>query len=108
MYTHAHTHQYTQTHAHHDRMFAWGADHKLSQFWLQTHIHTHTYTNTRTPPPQVGGATLSAVLAQTKYRCAVASTGVAGGSAVATSVYPFILRGVRLLGVDSTMPQVSV
>merc|ERR1719331_1020937 len=53
----------------------------------------------------VGGATLSAVLSQTKYRCAVASIGVAGGASVATSVYPFILRGVRLLGVDSTLPQ---
>eukprot|EP01059_Diplonema_ambulator_P004097 TRINITY_DN13788_c0_g1_i3.p1 TRINITY_DN13788_c0_g1~~TRINITY_DN13788_c0_g1_i3.p1 ORF type:complete len:359 (+),score=105.10 TRINITY_DN13788_c0_g1_i3:48-1124(+) len=52
----------------------------------------------------VGGETLAAILTQMKYRCAVASTGVAGGGDLPTSVYPFILRGVRLLGVDSTMP----
>ena len=40
-----------------------------------------------------------------KYRCAVAATGVAAGSDMeGASVFPFILRGVRLLGVDSTLP----
>eukprot|EP00747_Dinoflagellata_sp_TGD_P219216 gnl/TRDRNA2_/TRDRNA2_91366_c1_seq2.p1 gnl/TRDRNA2_/TRDRNA2_91366_c1~~gnl/TRDRNA2_/TRDRNA2_91366_c1_seq2.p1 ORF type:complete len:213 (-),score=34.00 gnl/TRDRNA2_/TRDRNA2_91366_c1_seq2:41-679(-) len=52
----------------------------------------------------VGGGTLAAALSQTKYRCGVASTGVAGASELNTTVYPFILRGVRLLGVDSTLP----
>jgi acrylyl-CoA reductase (NADPH) len=52
----------------------------------------------------VGGDTLAAVLGQTKYRCGVASTGVAGGGELNTSVYPLILRGIRLLGVDSTLP----
>ena len=53
----------------------------------------------------VGGKTLLAVLSQLKYRCAVASTGVAGGGELdGATVYPFILRGVRLLGVDSTLP----
>lgn len=52
----------------------------------------------------VGGATLAAALAQTMYRGAVASPGVAGGGELQTSVYPFILRGVRLLGVDQTLP----
>jgi acrylyl-CoA reductase (NADPH) len=52
----------------------------------------------------VGGATLAAAIAQTMYRGAVASTGVAGGGELASTVFPFILRGVRLLGVDSTMP----
>lgn len=52
----------------------------------------------------VGGETLAAVLSQTKYRCGVASTGVAGGGELNTSVYPLILRGIRLLGVDSTLP----
>jgi acrylyl-CoA reductase (NADPH) len=52
----------------------------------------------------VGGATLAAAVAQTKYRCGVASTGVAGAAEWSTTVYPFILRGVRLLGVDSTLP----
>ena len=52
----------------------------------------------------VGGDTLAAVLSHTKYRCGVASTGVAGGGELNASVYPFILRGIRLLGVDSTLP----
>jgi len=52
----------------------------------------------------VGGTTLAAAAAQTMYRGAIASAGVAGGGGFESSVYPFILRGVRLLGVDSTMP----
>jgi len=52
----------------------------------------------------VGGATLAAAAAQTMYGGAIASTGVAGGGQLETTVYPFILRGVRLLGVDSTLP----
>ncbi|HVC25629.1 MAG TPA: MDR family oxidoreductase [Acidimicrobiales bacterium] len=49
----------------------------------------------------VGGSTLANVLAQIGYRGAVASCGNAGGSELATSVFPFILRNVALLGVDS-------
>jgi acrylyl-CoA reductase (NADPH) len=52
----------------------------------------------------VGSGTLAACISQTVYRGAVASAGVAGGGDLPTSVYPFILRGVRLLGVDSTLP----
>jgi acrylyl-CoA reductase (NADPH) len=53
----------------------------------------------------VGGATLATALAQCRYNGAVASTGVAGGGAVGDmTVFPLILRGVRLLGVDSTLP----
>jgi acrylyl-CoA reductase (NADPH) len=52
----------------------------------------------------VGGETLAAALASTAYNGAVASTGVAGGGELTTTVYPFILRGIRLLGVDSTLP----
>ena len=52
----------------------------------------------------VGGSTLAAAAAQTMYRGAIASTGVAGGGAFESTVFPFILRGVRLLGVDSTLP----
>jgi acrylyl-CoA reductase (NADPH) len=43
------------------------------------------------------------VLAQTKYGGAVAACGLAQGGDLPTSVYPFILRGVSLLGVDSVM-----
>uniref|UniRef100_A0A6U6QBK3 Enoyl reductase (ER) domain-containing protein n=1 Tax=Zooxanthella nutricula TaxID=1333877 RepID=A0A6U6QBK3_9DINO len=52
----------------------------------------------------VGGPILSAALAQTKLNGSVAAVGVAAGGTLDTTVYPFVLRGVRLLGVDSTLP----
>ena len=51
----------------------------------------------------VGGSTLANVLTQLKYRGAVAAIGLAGGSTLDTTVIPFLLRGVSLLGVDSVM-----
>jgi len=52
----------------------------------------------------VGGTTLSTALAQTKFMGSVAAVGVAAGGVLDTTVYPFVLRGIRLLGVDSTLP----
>jgi putative YhdH/YhfP family quinone oxidoreductase len=49
----------------------------------------------------VGGATLAAVLPAVRYRGAVAATGLTGGPGLKTTVMPFILRAVALLGVDS-------
>lgn len=49
----------------------------------------------------VGSQTLATVLSQTRYRGAVAACGLAGGSDLPTTVLPFILRNVALLGVDS-------
>ena len=49
----------------------------------------------------VGGTTLARVLGQMKYRCSVAAVGLAGGSELRTTVIPFLLRGVNLLGIDS-------
>ena len=49
----------------------------------------------------VGGTTLARVLGQMKYRCSVAAVGLAGGSELNTTVIPFLLRGVNLLGIDS-------
>jgi putative YhdH/YhfP family quinone oxidoreductase len=51
----------------------------------------------------VGGKTLATVLSQTAYGGAVAACGLAGGSDLPGSVFPFILRNVTLLGVDSVM-----
>lgn len=51
----------------------------------------------------VGGTTLATVLTQMKYRGAVAACGLAGGAELATTVIPFLLRGVNLLGIDSVM-----
>ncbi|WP_102349143.1 acrylyl-CoA reductase family protein [Bacillus sp. Marseille-P3661] len=49
----------------------------------------------------VGGNTLSYLLSTVKYGGSVALMGLAGGADVATTVHPFILRGVNLLGIDS-------
>jgi acrylyl-CoA reductase (NADPH) len=49
----------------------------------------------------VGSTTLANVLSMTKYGGAVAACGLAGGIDLPTSVAPFILRGVSLLGIDS-------
>jgi acrylyl-CoA reductase (NADPH) len=56
----------------------------------------------------VGSQTLANVLAMTKYRGAVAACGLAGGMDLPTSVAPFILRGVALLGIDSVMAPKSL
>lgn len=53
----------------------------------------------------VGGATLPYVLRTLRTGGAVAASGNAGGVKLDTTVFPFILRGVALLGMDSvTMP----
>ena len=49
----------------------------------------------------VGSTTLANMLSMTKYGGAVAACGLAGGMDLPTSVAPFILRGVSLLGIDS-------
>ena len=49
----------------------------------------------------VGGATLADVLSAVDYGGAVASSGLTGGPALHTTVMPFILRGIALLGMDS-------
>ncbi|MFZ5708496.1 MAG: MDR family oxidoreductase [Pseudomonadota bacterium] len=51
----------------------------------------------------VGGPMLARVLAQMRYDGAVAAVGLAGGSSLPTTVLPFIIRGVSLLGIDSVM-----
>jgi acrylyl-CoA reductase (NADPH) len=49
----------------------------------------------------VGGDTLAAVLRSVATRGSVAACGLAGGAALNTTVFPFILRGANLLGIDS-------
>lgn len=49
----------------------------------------------------VGGDYLSVGIKSTKYGCHVASCGLAASAELNTTVYPFILRGVSLLGIDS-------
>lgn len=49
----------------------------------------------------VGSTTLANLLSMTRYGGAIAACGLAGGMDLPTSVAPFILRGVSLLGIDS-------
>jgi len=49
----------------------------------------------------VGGTTLAYILSSLKYNGSVAVSGLTGGVEVPTSVFPFILRGINLLGIDS-------
>ena len=51
----------------------------------------------------VGGKALAAILPQLTYHGAVASCGLAGGHELHGTVIPFLLRGIRLLGIDSVM-----
>ncbi|HYF54122.1 MAG TPA: MDR family oxidoreductase, partial [Salinarimonas sp.] len=51
----------------------------------------------------VGSATLANLLAMTRYGGAIAACGLAGGMDLPSSVAPFILRGVSLIGIDSVM-----
>lgn len=51
----------------------------------------------------VGGTTLAHVLAETAYGGSIAAVGLAGGNTLETTVLPFLLRGVNLLGIDSVM-----
>jgi acrylyl-CoA reductase (NADPH) len=49
----------------------------------------------------VGGVTLGNVLKRIHYGGSVAASGLTGGAGLSTTVLPFILRGVNLLGIDS-------
>tara|TARA_A100001011_G_scaffold60583_1_gene60382 strand:- start:1630 stop:2631 length:1002 start_codon:yes stop_codon:yes gene_type:complete len=50
----------------------------------------------------VGGSSLTKILAQVKPNGIVASCGNAGGIKINTTVMPFIIRGVKLWGIDSS------
>ncbi|ALC82700.1 MULTISPECIES: NADPH:quinone oxidoreductase family protein [Bacillus] len=49
----------------------------------------------------VGGEPLASILSQLQNGGAVAVSGLTAGTKVPTSVFPFILRGIKLLGIDS-------
>lgn len=49
----------------------------------------------------VGGTTLATLVRSARYRSCVTACGLVGGDALSLSVYPFILRGVTLVGIDS-------
>ena len=55
----------------------------------------------------VGGQTLATVLSRITYGGAVAASGLTGGPQLPTTVLPFILRGVSLLGIDSVQTPIE-
>ena len=55
----------------------------------------------------VGSHTLANALAQTRYGGAVAACGLAQGLELPSTVMPFILRGVSLVGIDSVMAPIA-
>ena len=56
----------------------------------------------------VGGPTLAHTIRTLRYGAAVAASGLTGGTEVATTVLPFILRGVSLLGIDSVQTPIAI
>jgi acrylyl-CoA reductase (NADPH) len=56
----------------------------------------------------VGSTTLANVLSMTRYVGVVAACGLAGGMDLPTTVAPFILRGVSLVGIDSVMCPIAL
>ncbi|HEY1832028.1 MAG TPA: acryloyl-CoA reductase [Acidimicrobiales bacterium] len=55
----------------------------------------------------VGGRALHEALRTVRYGGAVAASGLTGGNELQTTVYPFIVRGVSLLGVDTVMTPIE-
>jgi putative YhdH/YhfP family quinone oxidoreductase len=55
----------------------------------------------------VGSATLAAVLSRIQPGGAVAASGVTGGGDLPTTMMPFVLRGVSLLGIDSVQTPIE-
>ncbi|MCM3669122.1 acryloyl-CoA reductase [Mesobacillus maritimus] len=56
----------------------------------------------------VGGSTLSSIVSKLQYNGSVAVSGLTGGTDVAATVFPFILRGVNVLGIDSVFCPMEV
>lgn len=55
----------------------------------------------------VGGPTMPYIIRTLRHRAAVASTGNAAGASFSTTVFPFILRGAAILGIDSTQVPIA-
>ena len=56
----------------------------------------------------VGGNVLSNLLCATSQRAAIACCGMVNGADLNTSVFPFILRGLSLYGVDSAETEIGI
>ncbi len=55
----------------------------------------------------VGGSALAEALRTVRYGGAVAASGLTGGNELTSTVYPFIVRGVALLGIDTVATPIA-
>ena len=87
----------------HDYLRSLGARHVLARSGLQIGtrpLEKATWAGAIDP---VGGDMLAWLTRTMKYRGSIAASGLTGGTELHTTVLPFILRGVNLLGIDSAM-----
>jgi acrylyl-CoA reductase (NADPH) len=87
----------------HDYLRALGAADVLSRGSLQMGTRPLEKSLWAGAVDPVGGDTLSWLTRTMNYGASIASSGLTGGTELHTTVLPFILRGVKLLGIDSAM-----
>lgn len=87
--------------AEHDFLRSLGATDVLSRNGLQMGTRPLEKAQWAGAVDAVGGDTLAWLTRTMTYNGAIASSGLTGGTEVQTTVLPFILRGVKLLGIDS-------
>jgi len=87
----------------HDFLRSLGAKDILSRGGLQMGTRPLEKSQWAGAVDAVGGDTLAWLTRTMQYNGAIASSGLTGGTEVHTTVMPFILRGVKLLGIDSAM-----
>jgi NADPH2:quinone reductase len=80
-----------------------GAKHILARSTLQMGMRPLEKATWAGAVDPVGGATLAWLTRTMMYNGCIASSGLTGGTDLQTTVLPFILRGVKLLGIDSVM-----
>ncbi len=81
-----------------------GADHTEERLYAEKPLERSSWDG---GIDAAGGAQLAAVLAGVRRNGCVAASGNAGGAELRTTVYPFILRGVTLAGIDSNTAMVA-
>jgi NADPH2:quinone reductase len=91
----------------HDFLRSVGAADVLSRHRLQMGTRPLEKTLWAGAVDVVGGDTLAWLTRTMMYNGAIASSGLTGGTELKTTVLPFILRGVKLLGIDSAMCPMS-
>jgi NADPH2:quinone reductase len=87
----------------HDYLRELGAEDVLSRHTLQMGTRPMEKATWAGAVDAVGGETLAWLTRTMMYNGAIAASGLTGGTELHTTVLPFILRGAKLLGIDSVM-----